>query len=205
MNKTRIMLIVAFVAAFAAGAAATTMVSRPEPPAKGRGPWLARDLNLTDAQREQIEAIWDQAFQEVRKLNLFEQRNALREQREEAVRRLLGESTYTQYREIYDVYHEAVKKIEHDRHVIFEQAKEKTTQLLTEEQKAKWQELMERRTNDRHRRGGRGDGNGRPQSGPPSGPPPGPPPHRPRPDDREESPGPASAPVSANTHNDIQS
>ena len=60
-RKIKLLLIVSFLGAFAAGVATGLVTAKPKP-----GPhehsWLMSELNLTSAQREQMQKIWSEVM-----------------------------------------------------------------------------------------------------------------------------------------------
>ena len=155
MTKTKVLLIVAFGVTFAAGAAAGLLVSRAG--RRPRGPsWLATELGLTDQQREQMHEIWSEAMQTAGR-ERWEQRHALIQKRDEAIAALMTEAQRAEYDTILRDYDAKREELEAQRKRAFEQAVERTKQILTPEQAAKYEDLLETRR-DR----GRGDRPGPP-------------------------------------------
>jgi Spy/CpxP family protein refolding chaperone len=181
MTKIKVLLMVAFVAVFAAGGAVGLSVSRAHH--RPHGPsWLAAELGLSDAQREQMHQIWSETMSNVFR-NRWEQRRAIAEERDQAILDLLTDEQRTRYDAILEEYARKRKEMEAQREEAFKQAVERTKQILTPEQAAKYEELLKKRPErgpgDRR---GRGD-----RRGPPPGPWSGKPPHPgPPPEDGDE-------------------
>jgi Spy/CpxP family protein refolding chaperone len=166
MVKTKIILVVSFVVTFAAGAVTGWLVSRSDhrPP----GPsWLAAELDLTSQQREQMQAIWSEVMGATMRQR-GEQRDALRQERDQAIVALLTEEQRPRYDAILKDYVTKENEMSEQRKQAFEEAIKRTKEILTPEQAAKYEELMKKE---------REKGFGPPRGGhrgPPPGPPPGP-------------------------------
>lgn len=177
MTKTKMLLILSFAVTFAAGAAVGILASRPgHPPRKPS--WLTAELNLTDQQRDQMRDIWSEVMRTGGR-NEREQRKALSQQRDQAIAALLTDAQQPQYESILQNHTRKVEELAQERKRTFEQAVERTKQILTPEQATKYDELMK----SRHDRGP-GDRPGPPWGGPPpphTGPPGPPPDNRPTP------------------------
>lgn len=148
MNKTRMMLVLAFVGAFAAGSVAT-IVARPQidPPSRRSRSSLTQQLDLTPEQQERMREIWDGARAASREKfsELRTEREKIRTQRDQEIIELLGESTHEQYRQIIDDYNEKVRELYQSRRTLFDQARQKTNELLMPEQREQWEQMMQRR------------------------------------------------------------
>jgi Spy/CpxP family protein refolding chaperone len=170
MTKTKLIILVCFCAAFGAGVAtgvALTRFSSEHRP----GSWLDHELNLTPQQREQMRGIWSQV---VSMPSQREQRQALQKERDEAVQALMNESQKAQYDEVMKTYAAKLAALEESRKKAFEGAVERTKKILTEPQRKKYEELLQKH-------GGRHMGFGPPGGHGPEG---GrtPPPHAPHPE-----------------------
>jgi len=155
MTKAKVLLTVAFVVAFAAGAAVGLLMSSPGH--RPRGPsWLTAELGLTDQQREQMHEIWSEVMR-AGGSDRWERRRALAQHRDEAVTALLTEAQREQYDSILRDYGAKMDELDQERKQAFEQAVERTKQILTPEQAKKYDELFEER-----RKRGPGDRRGPP-------------------------------------------
>jgi Spy/CpxP family protein refolding chaperone len=175
MTKIKVLLIVAFLATFAAGAAVGFSVWGTGH--RRHGPsWLAAELGLSDQQREQMHQIWSETMSNAFR-DRWEQRRAIAEERDQAILDLLTDEQRTRYDAILEAYARKRQEMEEQREQAFKQAVERTKQILTPEQAAKYEELLKKRPER-----GPGDRRGRrDRHGPPppwggKGPPPGPPP-----------------------------
>jgi len=143
MTKAKVLLTVAFVVTFAAGAAVGLLMSSPGH--RPRGPsWLTAELELTDQQREQMHEIWSEAMRAGRSGH-WERRKALAEHRDQAIAALLTEAQRTQYDSILQDYAAKMEELHQEGKLAFEQAVERTKQILTPEQAKKYDELFEER------------------------------------------------------------
>jgi Spy/CpxP family protein refolding chaperone len=174
---TRFMVVIGFLVALAAGFAAGLAwrpppVSPPEPPPRGntRGGWIASELNLTDEQRQQMDAIWSSTARQAGR-ERWSKRDELRKQRDASIQALIPAEQMPQYDKAQADYRAAVDAMEAQWRAEFQQAVQKTREILNEEQRQKYDKIMAR-----HAEGPRG---GRGRSGPPGDPattpPPGPP------------------------------
>jgi len=171
MTRTRILIIICFVAAFAAGISGGLAVSRRAAERAGP-PFLVEQLDLTPEQASQIRDIWSQT-REAMHAAMGGQREALEEEREEAIRGLLTEDQAARYEQVLDDYRRKRDALNEKRQEIIDQAVERTKALLTDEQRAKYEGLLEERRKQggppwgRGRHGSpRGDNSGRPEAAP---------------------------------------
>jgi len=111
MTKIKAILIVSFLVTFAAGGAAGLLVASLHHGPHGPS-WLAAELDLTGAQREQMDKIWSEVMGAMGRQR-FEQSRALRQERDQAIAALMTD--------------EAIKR---------------TKEILTPEQAAKYDALM---------------------------------------------------------------
>ncbi|HUU90747.1 MAG TPA: periplasmic heavy metal sensor [Phycisphaerae bacterium] len=163
MTKAKVLLIVAFAVTFAAGAAVGLLV--PDPGHRPRGPsWLTAELGLTDQQREQMHEIWSEAMRAGRSGH-WEQRKALAEHRDQAIAALLTETQRPQYDSILQDYAAKMDELHQEGKQAFEQAVERTKQILTPDQARKYDELLQERA-----KRGPGDRRGPPWGGRPTRP-----------------------------------
>jgi hypothetical protein len=97
MTRLKAILVVSFILTFAAGLASGFLVSHLPPPHRGDSRLEAElKLNLTDAQRSQMDAIWGEVVgSKMRQWG--EQREAARQQRDKAVNVLLTDDLRKKY------------------------------------------------------------------------------------------------------------
>lgn len=167
MTRTRVIVLVVFVAAFAAGVA-TGLVLRPaHPRPPERGPsWLVAELSLTPAQQEEMLKIWGNVgrsgWQEEN-----EKRQALQKQRDEAIRNLVPKAAQAEFDKANETYAKRSAELGELRRQRFDAAVAKTKAILTDEQRAKYETILARRAEGRGegRRFGPGPGPGWDRSG----------------------------------------
>jgi len=171
MTRIKAILIASFIVTFAAGVAAGLLVGhlRHRPPMPS---WLGAELNLTSQQREQMHKIWSEVMGSTMRQG-FEQRRALRQERDQAIVGLLTAEQKTRYDAILKDYARKEGELSEQGKQAFEEAIRRTKEILTPEQAAKYEELMQKQ---RERGFGPPHGGrmGTPPGSPP-GPPPGPP------------------------------
>jgi Spy/CpxP family protein refolding chaperone len=171
MSKVKITLVIAFVLALGAGVvlgfAAARRVDTPPPvdakPAEGRRPsWLKEQLKLSDQQSEQIRAIWQQVMSEQGRVNT-ERRRALERERDAALLGLLTSEQREEYDRLMKDYAARLADLRKEFDALHQQAVERTRQVLTAEQRARYEELLKERERERERdrevRGRRRGGN----------------------------------------------
>ena len=163
MSRTRIVLIVCFVAAFAAGVAVGVVVSR-RPSSGRRGSWLSRELDLSEEQREQMLKIWSGAMDTLRR-DHRDQRRKNREARNAAVQALLTAEQKKRYEKIQSDYEAKSAALGEARRKAFADAVWRTKENLTEEQRKRYEDILKKRPPHRRRWGGRRDRGGPPRSG----------------------------------------
>lgn len=169
MTRTKIALLLSFALVFAAGVVVGRVAWR-RPPGRHRS-WLSDELNLTAEQREQMREIWSETMRGPGAEH-GGSRRALAEKREEAVRELLTAEQLEQYERIQQEHEQALRSLAEQREEAFHDAVERTKEMLTPEQRRKYEEMMER-MRERGPRWGRPEGERRPRRpGPPKAPPP---------------------------------
>ena len=144
MTTTKLIVIVCFCAAFGAGLGTGVAVTRLGAPPR-HGSWLEHELNLTPQQREQMHQIWSQVISPPGPQQR-EQRQALQKERDDAVRGLLKEDQKAPYEEVMKKYAEKLAVLEDVRKKAFDEAVERTKQILTESQRKKYEELLQKHT-----------------------------------------------------------
>src|SRR4051812_10413327 len=166
MNKIKLIMMLALVFALGAGAVAGYVGATRLPPHGGEhgpgGPGnhdhetdLARELNLTDAQREQMRKIWSEAMQGAGREHMDKTRSLQRE-RDDAVVALLTPDQKQSYEKIQSDYRDKMDAMGREREKAFAKAVEETNQILDPQQQQKYTEIRKRRQD----RGDRGDWRG---------------------------------------------
>ena len=141
MTKTKILLVAVFLVTFAAGAVASRLSwpSEHRPP----GPsFLTAELNLTTEQREQMHNIWEAMRGGER--SQWEQRRTFGQERDAAIAALMTAEQKPQYEKVLQDYTRKVDEMSQDRKKAFDQAVEKTKQILTPEQAVKYEEMLKK-------------------------------------------------------------
>lgn len=157
ISSTKILMVAAVILATGAGALVGVAASRPQAPAPKRpeGSWLAQELRLTPEQQDQMRTIWAHATNTGE--DFAERRSALEKERDDALQALLSPTQREEYQQIRDQYTQKVGEVRKDREKVMAAAVEQTKQILSAEQRAKYEELLKRR-------GARRRGHNRPDS-----------------------------------------
>jgi len=167
MTRTKVLLLVCFVAAFAAGTT-TGLVVRHSEPARPR-PRPLDELKLTEAQRAQMHQIWSPMDANGRE-DQWDKRRRLSEERDKAVAALFTPEQKAQFDQIQQDYQKKSEELSQERKRAFDAAVERTKkEVLTPEQAKKYDEILSRGPGGQRGPGGpRGRGEG-PGLGPPPG------------------------------------
>jgi len=183
MSMAKVMIVVGFLVAFAAGltvglemrrpAVAVAPVTPPESTTKpttrqGRGPgWLESELKLDAEQKKQMNKIWSEMARGGGRDEMERRRRQYREERDQAILALVKPEDKSSYDAILQKYRDQLQSIERDMRANFEKAVEETNKILTPEQQAKYKEMLSRyRPPDRGERGGPGGHRGPGPGGP---------------------------------------
>ena len=142
MTRTKVILLVCFVAAFAAGGALGLAAGKSHRRQRDRS-WLMAELNLTAQQREQMRQIWSETMEASARQH-EEQRRAIAQQRDEAIAALLTPQQQPKYQQILQDYDRRIEELASQRKLAFEQAVEQTKQILTPDQARQYDELLKR-------------------------------------------------------------
>jgi len=148
MTRTKAILVVAFLLAFAAGTSVglfATKAPPASPPPRPDRPnsFLERELNLTVEQKEQMKTIWSDVMAPGGR-GQFDRRAALAQERDQAVVALLTEEQRSRYDAVLKDYADKVEALQQDRKRAFDEARERTKAILTPEQAEKYDQLMKR-------------------------------------------------------------
>lgn len=142
MTRTKVIFIVSFLLAFAAGTSLGVLVGRPNRPSQHHS-WLTSELSLTAEQRDQMSKIWSQTVGSVYKQQ-GEMRSALSQERDQAIRGLLSETQRTEYEAILQRHSRKMEELSQERKRAFEESVERTRKILTPSQAARYEELMKK-------------------------------------------------------------
>jgi Spy/CpxP family protein refolding chaperone len=148
---TRLIVIVGFVVAFSAGflIGISPAGNRIEPATeqtserRGRGPesWLAEQLSLTSDQQKQMKDIWSEVAKRGGR-HQREERSRLRKERDEAIAALIREEDRAAYEQIVKEFEEKNRAMDAEARAAFQQAVARTKEILTPEQRQKYEEIL---------------------------------------------------------------
>jgi Spy/CpxP family protein refolding chaperone len=169
---TRILVLIGFVIAFGAGWMASGTWHPPHPggpgeqPPKGnRGSWLVQQLELTPDQQKQMDQIWSELGGRGGHREDPAKRGELRKERDLAILALIRPEDRAAYDRVMKEYNEKNEAIDQEWKKAFQRAVERTREMLTPQQREKYDKLMSRQGWD----GGPRD-RGRPPTRPTSNP-----------------------------------
>jgi hypothetical protein len=143
-GSSRFLFALAFALALAAGVAAGVMVARfagsfaSVPPPSG-----IDDLQLTDAQRTQIQKIWEGVKDNSDES--YRAANQLQRQFDDKVQKLLTPDQMTTYREYYKQYYSDFQRLQNERDTAVKKAIEETKTLLSDDQRRKYDVILKSR------------------------------------------------------------
>jgi Spy/CpxP family protein refolding chaperone len=158
---TKLVVIIGFAVAFAAGlivgleSRQTSIGSTAAPaatrPSGGRGPgpgWLTSELNLNPQQQEQMKQIWSEVARHGRG-EQEDRRRQLRSERDDAIAALVPAQDKEKYEQIRKNYSDQMAAMDQDMRSRFDEAVKKTKDILTPEQRTKYDEILSRHQGDR--------------------------------------------------------
>lgn len=150
---TRLIVTAGFVVAFAAGLIGGVQLRRALPPHPPSGPgpatrmgrhgWLAAELGLTAQQQEQMTRIWSDVARRGRGEH-EERRRQLRKERDDAIAALIRQEDRAAYEQILKTYSDRMAALEQETRAAFQEAVEKTKQILTPQQREKYEAILKR-------------------------------------------------------------
>ena len=171
----KVLLVIGFVLAFGAGVAMgpklwTPAVAAPASrPGAGPASWLKTELNLDPAQQEQMERIWSETAHRTRREHDDRKRQLVKE-RDEAVSALIRAEDREKYDGVLKKFSDGNAALEREWRNSFADAVERTKQILTPEQRRKYEEFLKARGAERAARekeqGRRGDDRATSRPGP---------------------------------------
>jgi hypothetical protein len=181
MSKAKIILIAAFILALGAGMVVGMVAARTAPPANRRS-WLADELSLSPDQQDKMKTIWSEVMDNAGRRN-EDRRRALQKEREDRVLSLLTDAQKVEYKKLIDEFAAKRAELDKEREKSFKEAVERTKQILSAPQRARYEEILKHGPPGPGPGPGPGHGRGpghehghRPPGGPPgphAGPPPG--------------------------------
>jgi Spy/CpxP family protein refolding chaperone len=165
---TKAVVLVGFLVAFAAGLTVGIKWHRPAQPADTQparlGGWFSRELSLTAQQQKQMDKIWRETAWGGGRAREDKRRRLFKE-RDEAVTGLIREEDKPRYEQIQKDFQEQMAALDAEWRGSYRKAVEETKKILTPEQQAKYEKLLEQRPWERgphdRRRGDRDRETGR--------------------------------------------
>lgn len=145
----RIVVVMGFLVAFSAGLMVGLRVPRqPGEPApstrpSGRGGFLARELNLTPQQQEQMKQIWSETAGRGRE-EYEQRRRQYRRERDEAIAALIPLAEMDVYDQILDTYAHRMSLMDEQSRQAYQAAVERTREILTPQQRVRYEEFLKR-------------------------------------------------------------
>jgi Spy/CpxP family protein refolding chaperone len=109
---------------------------------------LATELALTREQQQQMDQIWQEAGRRGPR-EMDEKRRQVRKERDEAIAALVRAEDKAKYDQILAMHAEKNAELEREMRESFQKAVEKTKQILSPEQAAKYEEFLKRHDRDR--------------------------------------------------------
>lgn len=141
MSKLNLILVLAFLMVFAAGASTGLLVEN-RASARSEGSSRTGDyLDLTPQQREQMRQIWSDASSGSWRA-YREQQQALRQEADEEVRAMLPFEVRIQYDVIMGNLEMRKEQLLQQRQEAYRQAREKTRAILTDQQRERYDQWM---------------------------------------------------------------
>jgi Spy/CpxP family protein refolding chaperone len=153
MNKTRVIMIAAFLLVFAAGVSMGLLINRSKS-SSHHFSVLATELNLTPPQREQMEKIWEDVMGAVSREH-GQKRASLQQERDRDILSLIPDDQRAKYDLVQQYYSFKMDSLSKERDRAFEQAVEQSKKILTPDQAQKYDVLMKEQR-ERWRSGGHG-------------------------------------------------
>jgi len=148
VTKACLIILLCFMTAFAAGICVGVLWQRrTKLPQDG---WLS-DLNLSSEQREKIRAIWTDPLRLVDKQTRRERREAAQKEREDALRALVTGEQKQRYEEVMSACQRKLEEIAQEARKSSDDAYVRTKAVLTETQRAMFDELRKKREETRGR------------------------------------------------------
>jgi Spy/CpxP family protein refolding chaperone len=145
----KLLLIVGFLVSFGAGVAIGPKLWRqaaamPTTRPAHQGGWLTTELSLSTEQQEQLKTIWsDTAHRGGREQE--DRRRQFRKEREEAIAALIKVEDKEKYDQVLKVYADRNAAMEREWRNSYLAAVERTKQILTPDQRRRYEELLKNR------------------------------------------------------------
>jgi Spy/CpxP family protein refolding chaperone len=107
---------------------------------------MVEELNLTPAQRAQIERIWSKVLENVAPPPIEEMEKA-ESQRQKQIDEMLSAEQRARYGQIQERFEARLQELDRGGHARFAEAEEQTKQALTSAQRARYEQLLAARKN----------------------------------------------------------
>lgn len=162
-GKVKLVVLVVFALALVGGAGAGMLAERyvAPPAAVATDRSLTEELQLTDAQRDQIRLIWEHMGQVADES--YHQAEWINQQRDQELMKILSPAQQKQYEKIHQDYVDRYSAVSSRRQAAFKEAVAKTKELLNDSQRKRYDAILA----DRLGRGtGEGDGMSLPRTAP---------------------------------------
>lgn len=173
MTRSQLIIATAFLGIFGAGVisalvAGKFLAPKPAEQTDRRGPrsMISERLQLTPDQHEKMREIWS-AFREQQSAQSSDARRALQQQRDEQLRSLLSDEQKSKHEVILAKYESQMLELKEKGDAAFQLTVQKTREILTPDQRTKYDEMLKERTTGDRRDDRRDDRRGPP--GPPGG------------------------------------
>jgi Spy/CpxP family protein refolding chaperone len=139
MTKARVAIIVSFVVAFAAGGATGLMIDRAGPRPDHDRPWLERSLGLSPQKSKELRQIWERvnsAIEQQRDL-----RAAAARKRDDEIQALFTPEQAAHYERILQEFTASMDRLANERTTLFQEAEKQTEDILTPDQRDKYEKM----------------------------------------------------------------
>jgi len=156
MTKAKLVLVLAFILVFGAGAVIGMVQQQHHFGHDGpHGPGhLADQLGLTSDQQEQMKQIWSAV--DASRHDTWEKRRELQKQRDQEIQSLLSTDQKTRFETIAQQYQKSMAELNLEHDTLVQNAVEKTKSILNDAQRLKYDEIRKGWLEHGGRRGGPG-------------------------------------------------
>ena len=105
--------------------------------------WISEQLKLTPEQSQQMKSIWEETLRGGMRAH-EERRRELRRQRDEGIKALVRPEDLPKYDAVLRAYADGNEQLERDMRANFESAVKQTKAMLDDEQRARYEQILER-------------------------------------------------------------
>jgi cell division protein ZapA (FtsZ GTPase activity inhibitor) len=141
MTKTKAIILTAFLLAMGAGVAVGMLSSRALPPQNNMRARFIEELQLTPEQQKQIDGIWMEQMRG-RMREFADEFRSIQQQRETAIAGLMSADQKEKYDQINQQFAQRARDLWKRGEEAFEAASARTRQILTESQRPKFDEML---------------------------------------------------------------